>query len=174
MPTERDRHPKKAGQYEIVVIPSVRAEDHETTVFPAAGSGSGKRSLFVLASGVLAALLYTPLVRFVPIPSAVLEEKYGRQLLETQKELRTLAQEMTVLKEYNSQMKRVLGGGGGDTSRPASESSEAPVSLPEVRHRESLNESTLVAEYGHYEADIGAYNRAVVDEPLSQLPMTSP
>jgi murein DD-endopeptidase MepM/ murein hydrolase activator NlpD len=177
MPTERDRHLKKTGQYEIVVIPvgqggrsrNYRVSRRRLWLW-------GAISLFVLASGVLAALLYTPLVRFVPIPSTVLEEKYGRQLLETQSELRTLAQEMIVLKEYNSQLKRVLGGEGGETSRPASESSEVPVSQPEIQHRESLNESTLVAEYGHYEADISAYNSSVADEPLfrAQLPMTAP
>ena len=177
MPTERDRHLKKTGQYEIVVIPvgqggrsrNYRVSTPRLWVW-------GAISLFVLSSGVLAALLYTPLVRIVPIPSAVLEEKYGRQLLETQNELRALVQEMTVLKEYNSQLQKVLGREGGETSRTASETNEAVTSQPEVQHRESLNESTLVAEYGHYEGDIGAYSSAVADEQVfrAQLPMTAP
>jgi murein DD-endopeptidase MepM/ murein hydrolase activator NlpD len=76
-----------------------------------------KTKIWVLVSGAflavlfltLAGLIFTPLALVVPLPNSVLEEKYGRQLLETQTELKALAQEVLRLGEYNRQLRKVLG-----------------------------------------------------------------
>jgi murein DD-endopeptidase MepM/ murein hydrolase activator NlpD len=64
----------------------------------------------------LAALMFTPLALYVPIPNPGLEARYGRKILETQQQLAHLAEEMLTLKGYNIQLRKALGE-GGDTLR---------------------------------------------------------
>jgi murein DD-endopeptidase MepM/ murein hydrolase activator NlpD len=110
MPADRARRKKKTSEFDFVVIP--------------VGQGGTSRSfrltrprLWILAVGVflamagicLAGLIFTPLALVVPIPNSVLEERYGRQLLETQRDLRALAEEVLRVSEYNRQLRKALG-----------------------------------------------------------------
>jgi len=65
---------------------------------------------FLASVGVtMAVLVYTPLAMYVPIPNPGLEERYGKQIVETQQRLNGLAEEMLMLKGYNLQLRRALG-----------------------------------------------------------------
>jgi murein DD-endopeptidase MepM/ murein hydrolase activator NlpD len=95
----------------------------------------GGGALLVVILAVLAGLIFTPLALVVPIPNSVLEEKYGRQLLATQKQIQALAQEVIRLGEYNRQLRKVLGDPGeGDQfaieDTVSTDVSEAPGEVP--------------------------------------------
>jgi murein DD-endopeptidase MepM/ murein hydrolase activator NlpD len=60
-------------------------------------------------AATLAVLVYTPLALYVPIPNPGLEEKYGKQILEMQQRLNALAEEVVLVRDYNSQVRKALG-----------------------------------------------------------------
>ncbi len=57
----------------------------------------------------LVVLMFTPVAMYVPLPSPLLEEKYGRQIAETQQQLTHLAGEVFLLRDYNLQLRKALG-----------------------------------------------------------------
>lgn len=117
MPSERAHRSSKTDQFDIVVIPAGQggtSRSYRLTKRKLWLMGSGV--LFVIILAVLAGLIFTPLALVVPIPNSVLEEKYGRQLLATQKQLHTLGQEVVRLGEYNRQLRKILGDPGEGTS----------------------------------------------------------
>jgi murein DD-endopeptidase MepM/ murein hydrolase activator NlpD len=57
----------------------------------------------------LVVLMFTPVAMYVPLPSPLLEEKYGRQIAETQQQLTRLAGEVFLLRDYNLQLRKALG-----------------------------------------------------------------
>jgi len=178
MPADRARRSKKSGQYEIVVIPvgqGGKSRTYRVTAPKLWLWGAGL--LLVIASVILAALVYTPLALVVPIPNPVLEEKYGRQLLETQKQLRDLAEDVLVMKEYNRQLRKALGDDQPDTAEVVKDRAEIPPLPPtQFDERTALTESTLVAEYGQFEGDVSGYNAVAAGGTGFQpaLPLVSP
>jgi len=177
MPADRVRRRKNTDQYEIVIIPvgqggkprSYRTSALKLWIW-------GTISLLVVASVVLAALLYTPLVKVVPIPSAVLEEKYGRQLVETQSRLRDLAGEVIAMKEYDRQLRTALGGGEAETSQDPLIELDTLGHASEQADGVALTESTLVAEYGRFEGEAGHYAAMIDGGPAfrAELPLVNP
>ncbi|MGA9117480.1 MAG: M23 family metallopeptidase [Bacteroidota bacterium] len=110
MASEAGRRKKPARTYSIMVVP--RSEGGKTRSLNL--SLPGLLGLLVLATGgiaggVLALLVATPLGAFVPIPNPELERRYGRQLVETQEQLRALAEDVLLLRDYNQQLRKVLG-----------------------------------------------------------------
>jgi murein DD-endopeptidase MepM/ murein hydrolase activator NlpD len=57
----------------------------------------------------LAVLIFTPVVMVLPIPNPALEARYGRDLADTQEQLHTLAEDVILLRDYNTQLRRALG-----------------------------------------------------------------
>ncbi|MGB2958547.1 MAG: M23 family metallopeptidase [Bacteroidota bacterium] len=57
----------------------------------------------------LVVLMFTPVAMYVPLPSPLLEEKYGRQIAETQQQLTRLAGDVFLLRDYNLQLRKALG-----------------------------------------------------------------
>jgi murein DD-endopeptidase MepM/ murein hydrolase activator NlpD len=177
MPAERDWPRKKTDQYQVVFIPigqggksrSFRASTLKLWLL-------GAISLLVVASVTLAALIYTPLVKVVPIPSAVLEERYGRQLVETQSRLRALAEEVIAIREYNRQLQRALGGGGRDSGVVPLDTTSEEFRIATDRERVLLTESTLVAEYGQFEGDTETWRDAMTTSAVlrAELPLVNP
>jgi len=66
--------------------------------------------LFGIAALTLAALVYTPLGSYVHIPNPELERKYGSQLHDTQAKLERLTEDVLLLRDYNNQLRKALGG----------------------------------------------------------------
>ena len=58
---------------------------------------------------MLAILMFTPAMEYLPIPNPAMEARYGRQLLETQQQLHTLAEDVILLREYNTNLRHALG-----------------------------------------------------------------
>jgi murein DD-endopeptidase MepM/ murein hydrolase activator NlpD len=122
MRLEGSRRRKKAHQYDIMIVPvgegakpaSFRASRAKLAAFLAL-------AFIVCVSITLAVLIFTPVAMYVPIPNPGLEEKYGRQLAGMQEQLHALAQEFSLVKDYNQQMRKALGEGStGDSSTAAS------------------------------------------------------
>ncbi|MEK9136969.1 MAG: hypothetical protein AAB393_07590, partial [Bacteroidota bacterium] len=110
MPPEEGRRKKHPVRYEILLVPQ--------------GEGGKKRSFyaskgrlwtyglltFVLVSTIIVLMLvYTPVAMYIPIKNPELEQRYGRQILETQHRLSELAQDVLVLRDYNQQLRKALG-----------------------------------------------------------------
>lgn len=122
MPKEGTPRRKKSRQFEIVIIPLEQGRGAHTF------RASWARLLLLAFAGVvavvgltLAVLMFTPLALYVPIPNPELEARYGRMIRETQERLNGLAQDVLLLRDYNQQLRKALGEGGGrDTSRAKS------------------------------------------------------
>jgi murein DD-endopeptidase MepM/ murein hydrolase activator NlpD len=118
MSPEATRVGKKRQEYNIVMVPL--GEGGKTRGFRATSL-----KLFLIGVGMcvaivgltLAALVYTPLAVYVPIPNPALEQKYGREIVQTQEQLRALAEDVLLLRDYNLQLRKALGEQSGvDTS----------------------------------------------------------
>jgi murein DD-endopeptidase MepM/ murein hydrolase activator NlpD len=118
MTQEGTRRRKAPRLYNVVVVPV--EEGGKTRTFRTSRLTMGALVLLGFLASVavtLAILVYTPLAMYVPIPNPGLEEKYGRQIVETQRRLASLAEDVVLLKDYNAQLRKALGEGGPrDTS----------------------------------------------------------
>jgi murein DD-endopeptidase MepM/ murein hydrolase activator NlpD len=106
--------------YDVVVVPS--GDKSKPLQFTAGWwkIGLAATGVFaVCAAIVLAILMFTPVMEYLPIPNPALEARYGRQLVETQQQLHTLAEDVILLREYNTNLRRALGQEG--TSGPVVE-----------------------------------------------------
>jgi murein DD-endopeptidase MepM/ murein hydrolase activator NlpD len=96
--------------YDVVVVPS--GDKSKPLQFTAGWwkLGFAAAGVFaVCAAIVLAILMFTPVMEYLPIPNPALEARYGRQLVETQQQLHTLAEDVILLREYNTNLRRALG-----------------------------------------------------------------
>jgi murein DD-endopeptidase MepM/ murein hydrolase activator NlpD len=72
---------------------------------------------------------------YVPIPNPLLEERYGRQIVETQRRLNDVAEKMVILSDYNAQLRKALGEGekhDSTAARTLEHTPSEPESTPEV------------------------------------------
>ena len=107
------RHRSGPRQYEILVTSLTEGGStlrYQASRLALAGLLLGALALTVAAT--LGVLLFTPVATVVPLPSPLLEEKYGRQIRDTQQRLTDLAAEVLVLRDYNTQLRKALGEGG--------------------------------------------------------------
>jgi murein DD-endopeptidase MepM/ murein hydrolase activator NlpD len=147
MSQEGTRRRKAPRLYNVVVVPA--EEGGRTRTFRTSRLTIGALILLGFLASVavtLAILVYTPLAMYVPIPNPGLEEKYGRQIVETQRRLTALAEDVVLLKDYNAQLRKALGEGGPrDTA--------AVRNLPRVR--EKTDEPPAAAQLQHGGGDEG-------------------
>ena len=176
MPADRGRRNPKTSQFDIIVIPVGQGGKSRTYRFTRLKFvlwSAGALLLVVLFT--VGALMFTPLALIIPLSNPVLEEKYGRQLLETQKELRALAEDVDGMREYNAQLRKVLGdrADSGVAKEAEQEIDPSPAPLSAVS---SLDESTLLEEYGEFVEDHRSFNTIVASEPMSRaaLPLVKP
>ncbi len=110
MKAQEARRKPAARHYDIVIVPS--GEGSTPRRFKA---GTGKligvgAAVFLFCVAVtLAILMFTPIMMVLPLPNPALEARYGKELVETQGRLHTLAQDFLVLRDYNEQLRRALG-----------------------------------------------------------------
>jgi len=74
-------------------------------------------TFLVIVALVFAAILYTPLGTHLPLSSPELVKQYGRQIVDIQKQLRVLLEEINVLRGYNFKLRKAM---GENLSRPDS------------------------------------------------------
>ncbi|RPH54925.1 MAG: M23 family metallopeptidase [Acidobacteria bacterium] len=118
MPPEGSRRRKSPRLFDIVVIPvgegdktrTLRASQGRLLLYAAA-------VLLLCFGSAFIVLVYSSLGNFVPIPNAALERRYGQQIMTLQQQLNGLVQDVTMLKDYNSQLRKALGEGStGDSA----------------------------------------------------------
>lgn len=99
--------------FDIVVVPS--GDKSKPLQFTAGWwkIGLAIAGVFILCTAVvLAILMFTPVMEFLPIPNPVLEARYGKELFETQQQLHALAEDVVLLREYNTNLRHALGQDG--------------------------------------------------------------
>ncbi len=147
MSKEGSQRRKKTHLYDILIVSL--GEGRKTVNFRASGVKLVLLAVlaFLVSVGItLAVLIYTPLAMYVPIPNPGLEERYGRQIVETQERLNGLAQDVLLLRDYNMQLRKALGEDTGhDTS--SAKSITPSVSL-EGRDRQQGGSAAPPAENG--------------------------
>jgi murein DD-endopeptidase MepM/ murein hydrolase activator NlpD len=110
MPAQEAKRKSRGRRFDILVVPD--GEGRAPLRFRA-----GWWKLWLLAAAVffacvgftLAVLIFTPVVMYLPIPNPALEAKYGRQLTETQERLNALVEDVSLLRDYNQQLRKALG-----------------------------------------------------------------
>jgi murein DD-endopeptidase MepM/ murein hydrolase activator NlpD len=152
MPKEGNRRRrKKKHLYDIVVLSL--GEGKKTFSFRASGAKLvllGIMTFLVSVGITLAVLIYTPLAMYVPIPNPGLEEKYGRQIVETQEKLSALAERVVLLGDYNSQLRKAL---GEDASRDSA-ASKVPSPSVAIDEHEASAQASPPAANGAVETDL--------------------
>ena len=168
MPQEGTRRRKPSRRYNVIVVPV--EEGGKTRTFRT--SRLTMAALIVLAvcatvAATLAALVYTPVALYVPIPNPGLEQKYGRQILEMQHRLNALAEEVVLVRDYNSQVRKAL---GEDLPRDTS----AARNLAKMKH-DDHQESSLPSRGLRYaeKTETAQGPEPVMDEEASPASYTS-
>lgn len=117
MAHEVRRRLRGSRRYEVLVT-SLR-EGRAARAFHVSRIGLVLASLLVILAIVgltLAVLMFTPVAMYVPLPNPILEQRYGEQIRETQIRLNSLAEQVLMLSDYNSQLRKALGEGStGDS-----------------------------------------------------------
>jgi len=110
MPSRENRRRSRPGMYEIVIVPVGEVGRTKRFRYSALRlwlvGGGAFLLIFVF---VLALLMYTPVAMYIPIRNPELEQKYGRQIAETQDRVNTLAEDVLILRDYNTQLRKALG-----------------------------------------------------------------
>ena len=110
MPQEGTRRRKSPRLFNVIVVPV--EEGGKTRSFRTSRLTIAAivfLGVFATVAATLAALVYTPVALYVPIPNPGLEQKYGGQILEMQQRLNGLAEEIVLVRDYNSQVRKALG-----------------------------------------------------------------
>lgn len=117
---------KRSRQYEILVVAVGEGEKPRRFRLSRAGiAGIAVLGILACVGITLAALIYTPVAMYVPIPNPLLEQRYGQQIVETQQRLNDLAEEVLLLRDYNLQLRKAM----GEHEKSGSDSSVYPPSL---------------------------------------------
>ena len=110
MPPENVRRRKQEKRYSFVFVPS--EEGSRTRTFSLTRWGIAAASITAAAvfiALILVVLIYTPVGKLLPIAHPELEYVYGKQLVDIEKQLSSLLDEMTTLKAYNISLRKALG-----------------------------------------------------------------
>ena len=110
MPKGETRRRKKARLYDVLVVPI--GEMAPTRSFRTSRLRLillGVLGFLVCVSITLAVLMYTPVAMYIPIPNPALEERYGKQIVNLQERLNTLAEDVLLMRDYNMQLRKALG-----------------------------------------------------------------
>ncbi len=110
MTRQGNRRERKPKFFEVVVVPGkdggntrrYRLSVMRVVLMSAAAVGG-------IVGVIVALMVWTPIMMYIPIPAPALEARYGRQLIETQTQLNQLASDVLLLRDYNMQLRRALG-----------------------------------------------------------------
>jgi murein DD-endopeptidase MepM/ murein hydrolase activator NlpD len=110
MAQEGTRRRRQSRLFDILVVPV--GEGRKSRAFRASRPALiliAIAAVFAVIGATLAVLIYTPVAMYVPIPNPELEQRYGRQIRETQERLNALAEDVILLRDYNRQLRKALG-----------------------------------------------------------------
>ncbi|MBI5475767.1 MAG: M23 family metallopeptidase [Ignavibacteriales bacterium] len=110
MALENVRERKQKRRYTFVVVPDVKSEKTRTFSITRLGLiGLIISILIVFIAVMLAIIIYTPIGGQLPISQSAIAKKYNRQMVDVQNQLKSLVQEMTIIRSYNIRLRNVLG-----------------------------------------------------------------
>jgi murein DD-endopeptidase MepM/ murein hydrolase activator NlpD len=184
MPQEGTRQRRKGSLVDILIVPV--GEGRKTLSFRAS-----RWKLWLLAVAAaslvvaltLAVLMFTPVAMVVPIPNPELEQKYGRQIKETQEQLNALAQHVMTLGDYNAQLRKALGEGGAKDSsagknapRITARGAEPPADRSESKAMRTRSAAAALDFGGEAEMPPGGFSMVATEEelPRSNFPLLVP
>ncbi len=149
MASQKAPERKKNRRYTVVLVPEGETRKPITLSFSLLGlTAVICGSLLVLMSLVVAAIMYTPLGANLPIHSAELERRYGRQIVAIQDQLHSMVQQLGELRAYNLQLRKALGE-DVDSQRQALMESMARDSV-----RGATEEGNVAAAGSEYAGDV--------------------
>ncbi len=110
MPTDTNQRRNAKEKYTFLLIPNNESKKQKSLAI-------SKIGILLIVIGLvgsisfitIAVLVFTPLGNFLPIDNPELENKYGKQIIEVQNKLNVLLEEIVSLRQYNLQMRKVLG-----------------------------------------------------------------
>ncbi len=185
MPQEGTRRRKSPGLYNVIVVPV--EEGGKTRTFRTSRLTLAALVFLGVCATValtLAVLVYTPVALYVPIPNPGLEQKYGRQILEMQQRLNTLAEQVVLVRDYNSQVRKALGEDvPRDTSaarnlpkQKPSDAGESPIPPRGLRHAEKMEPAGGAEEVMDDESNPASYASVVTvtGPPRTAFPLLTP
>lgn len=110
MNLEGVRHRKRGRTYDVLFVPIERMEGTKRfrltwlrLILVVVGA-----FIFIVAF-TMVVLIYTPLALYVRIPNPELEKKYGQEIVEMQRHLKRLADDVLLLRDYNMQLRKAMG-----------------------------------------------------------------
>jgi len=110
MPSERDHHASKEHAFEILVIP--HGDTGSTVSFKASVLTIMLvcvGTVTLIASLIVAAIIYTPAGLLLPMSEEQLQKRYGSDLFVVQQRLVRISNEVLILREYNNKLRSALG-----------------------------------------------------------------
>lgn len=154
MPSEESRRKKEPLKYEILMVPHGEGGKKRSFI-------TGRRGLVTMGLGVVvlmtalavALLVYTPIVMYIPVKNPELEARYGRQILEMQQRLNELAHDVLAVRDYNQQLRKVL----GEFSGKDSSAEKKMASLRATERYDPVIEDSGYASAGDYSGNPEAY-----------------
>lgn len=167
MPSRESRRRSRPTMYEIVIMP---ADEGGTTwrfrysVYKLVMMAVG--AFLVVCCLILALLMYTPVAMYIPIRNPELEQKYGRQIAETQERVNNLAEDVLILRDYNTQLRKALGEEG---KRDTTSRGTLSAYVTEGERRSGVRVEPASApideppaqQYGDFDLASGGYNAVV-------------
>lgn len=110
MPANINPRRKAKEKYTFLLIPNKESKKQRSVVI-------GKIGIFFIVIVLIGSisfitvglLVFTPLGNFLPIDNPELENKYGKQIIAVQEKLNILLEEIVSLRQYNLQLRKVLG-----------------------------------------------------------------
>ena len=178
MPAQEAKRKNRTRRFDILVVPD--GDSRASTRFRAGWWKLGLISAVVFFACVgltLAVLIFTPVVMYLPIPNPALEAKYGRQLTDTQQKLNALVEDVSLLRDYNSQLRKALG--QSESAKPVVDQkaqTAAPQSAQPAGAREDIEQLDQLsgddAQLGT--AEQGSVRSQAGRAAVAQLPLLLP
>lgn len=169
--SEDVRRRKKSGHYDVLFVPideSGKARKFRITSFRLWLLGGFGFILIVTVT--LAALMYTPVGLYIPIPNPELERRYGREINEMQRRLKSLADDILLLRDYNVQLRKALGEGSTkDTALSATSVMQLAEHESDLTRRDegidgrADKHPSPMEEYGDFDLTASHYNAVVTN-----------
>jgi murein DD-endopeptidase MepM/ murein hydrolase activator NlpD len=110
MSPENVRERKEKRRYTFIMVPDAKSQETRTVSVSRLGLLATMLAAFLLILAlVFAAIVYTPLGTHLPLSSPELVKQYGKQIVDIQKQLHLLLEEVNVLRGYNVKLRRAMG-----------------------------------------------------------------
>lgn len=178
MPAQEAKRKNRTRHFDFLVVPD--GEGSAPIRFRAGWLKLGLLAaavFFACVGFTLAVLILTPVVMYLPIPNPALEAKYGRQLAETQQKLNFLVEDVSLLRDYNQQLRKALG--QNEAAGPIVDQKAQTVPPPTVHAARTQEDIQQMDQLTPGDAPVMAPETAPRIAPVrmtaaAQLPMVQP